>query len=129
VQLCEFDRLGSDVVRRRRNFQANWDSSPTGQAVATTRFVLDTEPIRIAVDVLVTGAPEDDTQFEALTEPPRWPAPRPVSIRTRLDAVVRIAWRCHKAGRGGNKTKWKQHGGADALDALRTARVARPATG
>ena len=127
VQLCEFDRFGvrRGVRRVAEDFQANWDLVDDRVELAPPpRFVLDTEQIRVVAEQLgAHGAPEDDTQLEALTEIAdiaRSLAPGN-SLRSRLDAVVRIAARCHKAGRAGNKTKWKQHGGSEALDALRAA--------
>ena len=72
VQLCEFDRFGvrRGVRRVAEDFQANWDLvADRVELSPPPRFVLDTEPIRLAVEMLCThDAPEDDKQFEALTE-------------------------------------------------------------
>ncbi|HWM20806.1 MAG TPA: UvrD-helicase domain-containing protein [Ilumatobacteraceae bacterium] len=127
VQLCEFDGFGvrRGVRRVAEDFQANWDLVDDRVVLdPPPRFAVDTEPIRVAAEQLGNHeAPEDDTQHEALTEIADLARALVSgnSIRTRLDAVVRIAGRCHKAGKGGNKTKWKQHGGPAALDALRNA--------
>jgi ATP-dependent helicase/nuclease subunit A len=135
VQLCEFDGFGvkRGVRRVAEDFQANWDLVDERVDLSSPpRFVLDVEPFRAAVDLLCAhDAPDDDSQFGVLTavaELSHGLAPER-SIRARLDAVARIAVRCEKATRSGNKTKWKAHGGTEALDALRDAERAVGAMG
>ncbi len=135
VQLCEFDGFGVQrgVRRVAEDFQANWDLVDERVDLSVPpRFALDTEPFRVAAERLCAhDAPDVDSQFDVLTaiaDLSRVLAPGN-SIRTRLDAVVHIVARCHKAGRAGNKTKWKAHGGSAALDALRNAERALAATG
>ncbi len=72
VQLCEFDGFGvrRGVRRVAEDFQANWDLVDDRVVLdPPPRFAVDTEPIRVAAELLCThDAPEDDTQHEVLAE-------------------------------------------------------------
>ena len=71
-------------------------------------------------------APEDDTPVRSVDRDRRDGS---LARARQLDPHPPRCGRAHRRAmparpeRGGNKTKWKQHGGADALDVLRDARA------
>ncbi len=135
VQLCEFDNFGIKRGLRRvaEDFHANWDLvQERVDRSPPPPLVLDTDPLRAAAERLcATDTPEGDSQREVLTALGDWLGSLEpgTSLRARLDGISGIVSLCGKAKRRGNKTNWKVHGGADALDALREAEVLLAAQG
>ncbi len=131
VELCEFDGFGirTGVRRMADDFRANWD------LVEERVSLEDPGPLTLDLTGLISRAeqiasvpvPDDDSQAALVGEIGRLAlaARGATHARARLDVLQLASQRYGKWAVGdvrtGSKAKWRQHGGAAALDDLRAS--------
>jgi len=125
VQLCDFDTFGLRRGLRRVaiGFHENWDLVEARvDATAPAEWTPDITALAgRAAEVCGTTTPPDDRQAGRLSEIAatiETMRSDPTTIG-RLQRAATIADRLKNPARIGSKAKWKSHGGASALDALR----------